>query len=301
MMFLAVLGLIIGVVLVTAGGVGPVFGLGVWALSVWFFVLSVRAAARRRAAEIAQQTTPEAVAEVPVPLSSRGRQKVVGEQHYPHALRSVVAGRPVAPAGEWERALRVTAYLVPEPGNPHDPNAVAVKVLVDGGGIRIAYLPREDAVRYQPLLKHLTRLGRVGICDAGIVQGAAGLAVFLYLAQPAECMFQNDPPAATRLPAERSCAVTDEGHHQDVLGRFRTDGMVWATLHPATVERGKYAGQQTIEVRIDSERVGVLSASQGDRYRQILTWSTAPTVAVEAQVYKGSRGIEARVFMPKVD
>lgn len=299
-MVLAILVLVVGLLLFAVPGVGPVLGIAFWVGGIWLTIRVGKAADARKAAEIAEQTMPVPVDELLEPLSSRGRQKVVGEQYRSHALKAAIAGRRVGKPGKWETALRAPAYLIAETENPHDPRAVAVSLAVDGGALKVGYLPREDAARYQPLLTHLAAQGRVASCDAGIVQGGHGPQVFLYLAAPDECVFQNRAPRASRVAADRSCALSGEGQHQEVITRFEGgSGMVWATLHAGTVERGKIAGKPTIEVRFDGEPVGVMSAAQGERYGQVLTW--AGGIAAEAQVYKGSRGLEVRVFLPKVD
>jgi len=86
-----------------------------------------------------------------------------------------------------------------------------------------------------------------------------------------------------------------------VLARYHLLQPLWATIHPGTVERGKYAGEPTIEVRFDGDLAGVLSAGQGARYRHLLATTRDEVGCVEAQVYEGSHGREARVYLPKVD
>jgi len=62
---------------------------------------------------------------------------VAGESHYQEALRALTDTD-----GATEVRLEVEAVLVPEPTNPHDPNAVMVQV----GGLLVGYLPRQSAV-----------------------------------------------------------------------------------------------------------------------------------------------------------
>ena len=50
------------------------------------------------------------------------------------------------------------ALLVPEPSNPHDPNAVMVQI----EGRLVGYLPRDEAVAYGPTLRELGERGRTG-------------------------------------------------------------------------------------------------------------------------------------------
>ncbi|MBA3305329.1 MAG: HIRAN domain-containing protein, partial [Thermoleophilaceae bacterium] len=45
---------------------------------------------------------------------------------------------------------------MPEPGNPHDPNAVMVQIR----GRLVGYLPRDAAVAYGPMLAAVSERGR---------------------------------------------------------------------------------------------------------------------------------------------
>lgn len=61
-----------------------------------------------------------------------------------------------------------TALIVPEPENPHDPNAVAV--VADGLG-PVGYFGRRDAVRYRAMAAELLRRRAVGACEAFLTGG----------------------------------------------------------------------------------------------------------------------------------
>jgi len=67
--------------------------------------------------------------------------EVVGESYRQEELWRIVGGRQA----DYVR-FNVDAILVPEPANPHDPNAI--EVLVDS--ILVGYLSREDAAHYRP-------------------------------------------------------------------------------------------------------------------------------------------------------
>jgi hypothetical protein len=70
--------------------------------------------------------------------------EVVGESRYWDNLRKL--------AGSCENnAVEVikTAYLVPEPRNPNDPNAVRVEI----DRLTVGYLPRSVAAKLSPLLR----------------------------------------------------------------------------------------------------------------------------------------------------
>jgi predicted Zn-ribbon and HTH transcriptional regulator len=72
--------------------------------------------------------------------------EVVGESYRQDDLWQLAGGR-----GHDRIRCEVTAVLVPEPENPHDPNAI--KVVIDGR--LVGYLSREDAAIYLPGLRQL--------------------------------------------------------------------------------------------------------------------------------------------------
>ena len=61
-----------------------------------------------------------------------------------------------------------TALIVPEPENPHDPNAIAV--VAEGQG-PIGYFGRRDALRYKAMAEELIRREAVGVCEAFLTGG----------------------------------------------------------------------------------------------------------------------------------
>ena len=77
------------------------------------------------------------------------------------------------------------AELVPEPLNPHDPDAVRVEI----GGALVGYLPRGHARAYKSLIAVYLRKGLKVTCDAMIAGRAPGgadtvVGVFLKLPPP---------------------------------------------------------------------------------------------------------------------
>lgn len=232
-------------------------------------------------------------------LGTQGWQQVAGEYYHQKAIATVVDGRSLSPAGQWDAGLRVLAYLVPEPGNRHDSNAVMVQLAAAGGTEHVGYLPADVAPRWRPVLTQLAANGRVGECRAHVFGTQSGTPmVVLRLSEPDEAILGNhEPDGAELLDAERQCAVVGEQHHQDVLSRYEP-GPMWATLHPGVVPAGKYAGQATVEVRIDGELVGTLNAAQGERYGDLVT---GEVVACEARIFDGSRHREVSLMLPKVD
>ena len=116
-------------------------------------------------------------------MAGRRLVNVAGESHYQEALQALTESDGREPVrAEFE------AVLVPEPENPHDPNAV--KVLIESR--HVGYLPREDAAAYGPTLARLGERGRLGACEAmvsgrgGGETGTSAIGVFLRLPEPGD-------------------------------------------------------------------------------------------------------------------
>lgn len=82
---------------------------------------------------------PTVVLHVP----GKRRRMLVGNEYHPQAYVGARAG------------TAVTVELVPEAGNPHDPNALAAYV----NGLRAGYLARGPAAEYRPLVSWANQLG----------------------------------------------------------------------------------------------------------------------------------------------
>lgn len=87
------------------------------------------------------------------------RLPVVGESNYQVALLDITGSSP----GQ-DVAHDCIAELVPEPTNPHDPNAIMVKV----EGKCVGYLSRQNAVKFGPRVKAMIEAGQPTICNAFI-------------------------------------------------------------------------------------------------------------------------------------
>lgn len=239
---------------------------------------------------------------MPAPVGARGRVGVVGEMYRQNGIEYIVAGRAVAAGGDWDATLEAQAALVPEPGNPYDGNAVRVDLHAPDGWVTVGYLAREKAVHYQPPLLSMVRAGLLPTAEARICRAQGGpLAVYLHLSEADTCVLTNLPPVGAQiLRPERECAVSGENKHQEVLAPLLALGngqtQLWATLHRATVTNGKYTGQPTLEVRLDGQRVGALTATQAARY---LGNTPADGAACQAEVTPGVKNIEVKVFLPQ--
>lgn len=116
----------------------------------------------------------------------------VGESHYQPALRAACHDQ------KWEDvAYDCVAALVPEPDNKYDPNAVMVQV----NGDPVAYLSKEDAAAYAPMLAQVASTGRFLACKARIAGRApehggttSNLGIFLRLPPPGETIELDQLP-----------------------------------------------------------------------------------------------------------
>lgn len=92
-----------------------------------------------------------------VTVTQSERLSVVGESFYQPALLAVTG----AAAGEEVRHDCI-AELVPEPENPHDPNAV--KVMIEGQ--QVGHLSRSDALLHGPRIQSMLERKQPPICRA---------------------------------------------------------------------------------------------------------------------------------------
>lgn len=88
--------------------------------------------------------------------------EVLGESHYRDAISHVTGG----PRRDGVR-LVTWAALVPEHDNPHDANAVAVRI----DGAKVGHLARPDAAAFRDVLERIEGHGKVAHCRADICAG----------------------------------------------------------------------------------------------------------------------------------
>ncbi|HEV7652773.1 MAG TPA: HIRAN domain-containing protein [Actinophytocola sp.] len=88
--------------------------------------------------------------------------EIVGEASYQDALWTVCGGSP----GD-EIRHDIVAVLVPEPENPHDPNAISVRI----ESRIVGYLPRRLAAGYIPGLHRLMSTSGAHVALRGVIVG----------------------------------------------------------------------------------------------------------------------------------
>lgn len=235
---------------------------------------------------------------VPLRIPAQFGVAVVGESLHQPALRRA-AGSRVADVsdGHFENAIPVTACLVPEPGNPDDPNAVAVTV----GEELVGYLPAADARTWQPVLVRAWGLGRFVTCSGSISGGGPqrSYGIFLTVCRPIEVEFVVNAPGGTwPVVGSASVTVVGEEEHPGSLAGLRPHAGVAATLHPARSHRE--AGEAALEVRIDGNRVGELTQAMSRRYAGLVAEAEARglTLACRGHIGEDHRGKQVTLSLP---
>jgi HIRAN domain-containing protein len=104
--------------------------------------------------------------------------RVVGTSHYQEALLELAPRE----ADEEVRVEKIAA-LVPEPDNPHDPDAIAVTI----DGRLVGYLSRDENRRWKDVVSGYPIGAEAMIAGRG---GTTGLGVFLRLPTPTEARAQ---------------------------------------------------------------------------------------------------------------
>lgn len=235
-----------------------------------------------------------------VRLAGCNRVRVVGESHYQSALKTAVQGRSSRGS---EGAYRVQAMLVPEPTNPYDRRAVRVDV----GGRTVGYLPRDHAEEYQPVL--LKRLwGKTGWCVGRVTGGGdRHYGIYLHLSGP-DCLVPiNTPDGLELIQGDRPVTVAKASQHHDVIAPLTQGTLLpaplFASLVKTSIERGKYAGETTYEVRVNDKRIGELTKTMTERYSatvsQVATRGRAP--GCEAVIASSAKGLRVSLMMPSID
>ena len=132
--------------------------------------------------------------------------EVVGESYRQDALWSMCSSTP----GDRVRH-EVVALLLPEPQNPHDPNAIAVHI--DGG--LVGYLARDTAVQYGPgLLALMARCGGHVALPGWVVGGGYredGLGMLGVWLQHDPRDFGLEPEGRTRRVGPTTRPVASDG------------------------------------------------------------------------------------------
>lgn len=204
------------------------------------------------------------------------RVDVVGEFFHKAAYRRILPS-PVPRDGT---DISVRAHLIPEPGNRHDPNAVAVSV----DGLTIGHLAKEIAPEYQPMLIDLNQRGRAAVVTCHIhanefSDGQSGrpdlyVSAALVLDEPWMCLPINAEPSApfALLPYGSAVQARKEEEHKEVLAAYLDDHgerWAWGTLHRIEVG-GARTQKAVVEIHLDGRTVGELTPAMSEKYLPVV-------------------------------
>lgn len=232
-------------------------------------------------------------------------QNVVGESFHEADFKRLAAeyGHKSVPESGIE-LTEARAAIVRDPDNPYDANAVAVWI---DGRYHVGHLPRDLASQYSVRLDGLDRgtylqvPARVWVGQSydwdertgAEVRGIRGT-VTVRLPEPEGIVPYNDLPddPYAVLPWGRSVQITGEEQHMDALRTFALGSAprhVAATLHVIEEPRRTGDPARVIEVRLDGERVGVMSKAISDQIHDLVTYvASNGRVPVARAIVKGS-------------
>lgn len=229
----------------------------------------------------------------------------VGESYYQEALLEVVGGR--TRHGVEHPCL---AELCPEPTNPYDDQAVAVRI----AGQCVGYLSRSEARTFRPLVdRAIASAGRATVeaCVRGGWDRGAGdvghLGVVLHFSDRPDVTDEYRPPPPLPEPAKdeirlrgsATVSVSNEEHYQEALtaavngadvSTYTTTVLATLTEVPANPHAKKDSGP-VLQVSVNGATVGHLTPAMSERLRRMTNRSQAERrrVTCSAQVFRGEK------------
>ncbi|PSK66677.1 hypothetical protein B0E53_01317 [Micromonospora sp. MH33] len=224
-------------------------------------------------------------------------QEVVGESNYAKEIRAALGADFKSYGSEVEKDV----YLIPEPTNRFDPNAVKVVY----GGQTLGYLPKDQAKAYSPVLTALVNEGWTPQVRAriwgreeeewdGRRRPQFVGSVTLDLTEPHMIVPANMPPADLHvmLPHGRVVQVTGEEKYMTHLAQLLSpQGECWiyATLHQVEQQRAR-STRTLVEVRVNGEPAGTLSPATSAEMLPVLAHLSELGMLTAARaVLKGNR------------
>lgn len=231
---------------------------------------------------------------------------VVGEAYRDAEVMAALGRRPKL---DEQVEVRDVAALISEPDNPHDRNAVSVRI----NGHLVGYLSREDARRYKPYIDRVIASGHIPTTNASIwavlrrtYDGASRFNsnVRLALSEPHLLLPLNDPPTVpySVLPWGGGLQVTGEDQHFDVLrplvGRHDRELLI-VTLHRG-VEAKPRGDREFVEVRVDGQRVGEMSTATSKHFFPIIDHLEAKNLTAAAWAHLKGSSLTAEVVLQAV-
>ncbi len=230
-------------------------------------------------------------------LNPAGDVEVVGELRYWDALVRFRA----------EYGKNVVAIL--EPLRDGERPSVRVSLLSGERYYHVGYLPAAEAADYYAVLDRLTRNKQIGMCPARLwwPEGKADqiMQVYLKLAPPASLLPEAAPSSAYfNVTGYTTVVVTKEEEHQQALEFFGEQEKLWFHLGFCAIKSGKYAGERTIQVRLEDHVVGELTYLMGQRYGALVEAGhlRGQQVICQGRIRdEAGRGLQVELFLPSED
>lgn len=201
------------------------------------------------------------------------------------------------------------AVAILEPLHEGDQPAVRVSLLSGERYYHVGYLPGAQAADYFAVLDRLTRHQQIGMCPARLwwPEGKSEqmMQVYLKLAPAANLLPEAAPSNAyLNVTGYTTVVVTKEEEHQQALEFFGEQEKLWFHLGFCTIRRGKYAGERTIQVRLEDHIVGELTHLMGQRYGSLVEAGQRRDQQVICQGRireETNRGLQVELFLPSED
>ncbi|WP_181009902.1 HIRAN domain-containing protein [Ornithinimicrobium sufpigmenti] len=200
-----------------------------------------------------------------------------GEFARPDSIRALLRSTPGFNKPEGAQRQDLSAVLVADPDNPHDPHAVAVYL----ENHHVGYLSRHEARRFGPAIGKAAAAGG-SFAVPGRIWGTKNTytsadvvgQVNIYLPDPALMLPETELPAEgyVLLPGRHTIQVTKEEEHHDVLIRHvRPDPGKPVAVELVVVEEKRPRSSVTlVQVELDGERVGVLTPTMTKQLQPII-------------------------------
>lgn len=205
-----------------------------------------------------------------VPARGWANKEIAGEFYYSDAILALL---PRLPSNGDPVEAELQVDLVPEKDNPHDRRAVSVR----SDGKVLGYLPREMAADYALPVQRVVASGARVRAAASVYaytnqwKGEPEIQMRVALPDPEMMAPVNGgyPANTTVLPYGRSYQVTKEEDHFDHLFDYvpsNGSGLVILTMHRRESMLKNGTSREIIELRLDGERVGELTAATSKYY-----------------------------------
>lgn len=255
--------------------------------------------------------------EYPLPTGTSHDVDLVGEYYRRDLILRIIGG---GPTGDEPVRASLSVELVPEPDNPHSPHGDAISARVDGQVI--GYLSSADARKWSPVIHRISASGATAVAPGNVFAynrnkwvgdgkyvAEVELNVRIGLPEPELILPLNVEPldAVAVLPWGSALQVTKEEDHFDHLFEYVPaggEGVVVLTMHRLEHALKNGTVKELVEVRLDGERVGQLTATTSQHYlatirhaedmgKDLGVWAKLKGSSVAAElVIQGARAIE---------